>query len=46
MLLLLIINIFITISKWFLFCLVLYFVYVYFLPFTRAHFVIGSWAVE
>jgi hypothetical protein len=29
-----------------LFCLVLYFVYAYFLSFARAHFVIGPWAVE
>jgi hypothetical protein len=27
-------------------CLFLYFVYVYLLSFTRAHFVIGPWAVE
>jgi hypothetical protein len=34
-------------SKWYLlFCLVLYFVYVCILSFTRAHIVIGLWAVE
>jgi hypothetical protein len=47
-----IIVIFITTSREFvsllllLFCLLLYFAYVYFLPFTRAYFVIDPWAVE